>query len=121
MIQLVVPPASAREPVLDEQLVGDGQDQREGGDCYRPPHSIWCDGQQHVVSCTSCNVHVVVTNAETSDQCQPATAIHGCCSHSRSQHEQRVVLISQFGRNLRTTIRHELVGHARVLVQRVEP
>ena len=81
----------AGQPVLDQQLAGDGQDQRDDGDGHRAAHAVGRDDQRDVVVRAGGNVHRIVTHAEARDHREPPVGGHARAVEALGEEDQRVM------------------------------
>ena len=100
VVELLGPPAGPGQPVLDEQLVREGEDERHRGRRDRPADPVRGDRQQHPGGGAGGHVDVVVPDPEPGDDLQPARAGERGRGHPRPEQQQPVVVAGGLRRQL---------------------
>ena len=80
----------AAQPVLDQQLLGQRQDEGEDRDRHRPAHAVGRDAEGDAGLGAGRDVDAVVADAEAGDDGEPAVGRHALLREPRHQQDQRV-------------------------------
>ena len=86
----------AGQPILDQELAGDGEDQREDGDGHRAAHAVGRDDEGDVVVRAGGNVHRIIAHAEPRDHREPPVGGHARAVETLGEEDQCVVA-GEFG------------------------
>ena len=89
----------AAEPVLDQQLLGQRQDEGQDRDRDRAAHAVGRDAQRDAGLGAGRDVDAVVADAEAGDDGEPAVRRHARLAELRHQQDQRVAAREPLGRH----------------------
>ena len=89
----------AAEPVLDQQLLGQGQDEGEDRDRHRPAHAVGRDHQRDAGRGAGGDVDAVVADAEAGHDRELAVGGHAGGGELGHQQDQRVAAGEPLGRH----------------------
>jgi hypothetical protein len=109
VVELLRPAAGAGQPVLDQELLRQGQDEGDDHGRDRPAHAVGRQGHQHAVRGAGRNVDRVVAHAEARHELEAlARTGEARRGHAAQHHAQPVVALGSLGREHRLRLVDDL-------------